>query len=153
LMSTPTLPAAPPWEAADLNPVTLKAAPKHAAVALVKGGAPLASIVTLDRPAGAAALQHFIEAATGAKLPVVKQIPDGPAVVLGDCEQAAALGLSSGKLPPEGFAIKTAANRVHIVGRNSGRSRRASGRYSITSYRRTTPNALSPNCASCMTGS
>lgn len=121
LIASPLL-AEPPWEAADLNPVTVKTAPKHEPVALVKHGKPLAPILATGRQSGARALQHFIKAATGAELPIVKQIPAGPAIVLGDCEQAAALGLDSAKMPPEGFAIKTDANRVYIVGQNSGRT-------------------------------
>jgi len=114
--------AAPPWEAADLNPVEPKPAPKHAPVSLVKDGKPMASIVAASRQTGAHDLQLFIKVATGAELPIVKEVPDGPAIVLGDCDQAAALGLDSTKLPPEGFVIKTGADRVYIVGQNSGRS-------------------------------
>ncbi len=113
---------AAPWEAKDLNPVTSRSAPSHPPITLVKDGKPLASIVAASRQTGARDLQHFIQAATGAELPIVKEAPDGMAIVLGDCEQAAALGLDSSKLPPEGFAIKTVANRVYIVGQNSGRS-------------------------------
>ena len=121
LLVPATLFAAPPWEAADLNPVVKKAAPKHADIALVQAGKPLGAIVVMGRATGASSLQHFIKAATGAELPIVKEIPAGPAIVLGDCEQAAALGLDSAKMPAEGFAIKTAANQVYIVGKESGR--------------------------------
>jgi len=111
---------AAPWEAADLNPVTVKGNPKHAPVTIVKAGKPVASIVVLGNAAGASDLQSFIKQATGAELPIVKEIV-APAIVLGDCPQAAALGLESSRLPVEGFAIRSTANAVHIVGRNSGR--------------------------------
>lgn len=113
--------AAPPWDAEDLNPVKQKSVLKHPPVALVKDGKPVAVIATSGRATGAADLQRFIQSATGAKLPIVKAIPKGPAIVLGDCEEAAALGLESAKLPPEGFVIKSAANRVFLVGKKSGR--------------------------------
>jgi hypothetical protein len=100
LLIPATLVAAQPWESADLNPVRMKAAPNHASVALVQAGKPRSSIVVMGRPTGASSLQHFIKAATGAELPIVKDLPIGPAIVLGDCEQAAALGLDSAKMPP-----------------------------------------------------
>ena len=55
-----TVLAASPWEAADLNPVQIKMAPKHPPITLVKNGKPLAAIVTGDRQTGARDLQHFI---------------------------------------------------------------------------------------------
>jgi len=57
--------ARPPWQAKDLNPVTLKPAPKHAPVTLVRGGKPAASIVRMENAPGARDLQRFIAAATG----------------------------------------------------------------------------------------
>ena len=115
---------APAWQAKDLNPVTLKTAPKHAPLVLVKDGKPMASIVVMKNAAAAQSLQNYIAAATGAKLPIVQGKQgkiDGRAIVLGDCRQAAALGLIGDKMPPEGFAIKTTKDRVFIVGNNAGR--------------------------------
>jgi len=54
--------ARPPWQAKDLNPVTLKPAPKHAPVTLVRGGKPAASIVRMENAPGARDLQRFIAA-------------------------------------------------------------------------------------------
>ncbi len=114
--------AAPPWQAKDINPVTMHDAPTHEPVVLVKDGQPRASIVVMNNAAGAGELQSFIRQATGAELPIVKDKVDGPAIVVGDCAEAAALGLDSAKMPIEGFAIKTAADRVFIVGNNAGRN-------------------------------
>jgi hypothetical protein len=118
---TSTVVSAAPWEAKDLTPVTVKARPNHAPVVLVKDGQPLASIVVMKGAAGAGELQRFIKQATGAELPIVANAITSPAIVLGDCDEAAALGLDSSKLPTEAFAIKTAADRVFIVGNNAGR--------------------------------
>ena len=113
--------AAPAWKAKDLNPVTFKAAPRHAPVVLVKDGKAVASIVVMRNGAGAGLVQSFIKQATGAELPIVRGKIEGAAIVLGDCPEAEALGLRGDKLPIEGFAIKTAPGRVHIVGHNAGR--------------------------------
>ena len=108
--------AAAPWDAKDLNPVTVKGQPKHAPISLVKAGQPLASIVVMNNAAGAGELQNFIKQATGAELPIVKSKMTKPAIVLGDCPEAAALGLLSGKLPVEGFVMRSTADAVFIVG-------------------------------------
>ena len=112
-----------PWQAKDLNPVTLKAAPQHASVVLVENGAARATLCVMAVPqsrefqCALAELQLCIEQATGAALPISKgKVVDGPAIVIGACPEAAALGLDGAKMPIEGFAIKTAANRVFIVG-------------------------------------
>ena len=113
--------AAQPWQAPDLLPITLeKNQPRHPPVVLVKDGQAVASIAVMNNAAGAQTLQSFIQQATGAKLPIVQKITK-PAIVLGDCPEAAALGLKSDSLPPEGFAIRTTADAVFLVGRNSGR--------------------------------
>jgi hypothetical protein len=115
------LATATPWEAKDLNPVTSKTAPNHPPVVLVADGKALGSIVAMNN-AGAADLQSFIEKATGAKLPIVRDKIVKPAIVLGDCPEAEALGLVSSKMPIEGFAIKTAPGAVFIVGNNYGKN-------------------------------
>ena len=111
-------------EAADLNPVTLRPAPTHAPVVLVRGGQPLGQIVRHadDRMTRAAVqdLQRFVLAGTGAQLPVVDQRGPGPAVVVGDCPDAGAAGLTSGAMPVAGFGIKTAPDTVFIVGNGPG---------------------------------
>ncbi len=44
------------------------------------------------------------------------KVPDGPAIVLGACDEAKAVGLDGAAMPVEGFAIKSVAGRVFIVG-------------------------------------
>jgi len=100
----------------------MKAKPQHAPVELVKDGQARASIVVMNRVVNARDLQKYIQQATGAQLPIVNDKLEGPAVVLGDCPEAAALGLDSRRMPPEGFTIKTSADRMFIVGNNSGRN-------------------------------
>lgn len=107
---------AAPWEAKDLNPVTVKVAPKHAPVSIVSAGRPVASIVVMNNAAGASDLQGFIKSATGAELPIVRGKITKPAIVLGDCPEAAALGIDSSKMPTEGFAIRSTKDAVFIVG-------------------------------------
>lgn len=113
--------AAPPPPA--LIPVTVKPAPAHAAVPLVENGQPKATICLMALPGGSrrevalAELQECLRQATGAELPVsMGTIVDGPAIVIGGCPEAAAAGLDGSAMPIEGFAIKTAPNRVFIVG-------------------------------------
>ncbi len=120
----------------DLNPVAVHRPPNHEPVVLVADGEAAASIVvavakermTHDLRQAVRDLQHFVERATGAKLPVVHAgAADGAAIVLGDTPAAAEMGLDSAKLPVEGFAIRTAPSRVHIVGWRPEEPRRAGG--------------------------
>ena len=114
---------AAPWDAPDLNPVAFRQAPKHAPIVLVEKGAAKGSIAVMGKAnaKAAAQLQAFIASATGVTLPLTTDRIDKPAIVLGDCPQAKAIGLDSSKLPPEGLAIKTAADAVFIVGRSMNR--------------------------------
>lgn len=117
----------------DLNPVVFKERPQHKPVAVVTDGRPAASIV-LGRESSAMSpalqdavkwLQEFIAQSTGSKLPVLG--PDngvmpsvrGPALVIGDCAEAAGMGLVGSNMPVEGFAIKTARDRVYLVGHDA----------------------------------
>lgn len=104
---------------ADLNPVTFRQKPAGAEVVLVEGGKSAASIVAMPNAAGAKELQRYIREATGVELPIVKTVTP-PAIVLGDCPEAAAQGLVGKEMPPEGFAIKTADRLVFIVGNQTG---------------------------------
>ncbi|MBM4050413.1 MAG: hypothetical protein FJ279_35405, partial [Planctomycetes bacterium] len=105
----------------DLNPVTFKRAPSHAAVTLVKDGQPKATIAVMGgRMAGVAELQRSIKEATGAELRIVKDKIEPPAIVIGDCDLAKKHGLEAARMPVEGFAIKTAADLVFIVGNERG---------------------------------
>ena len=116
----------------DLNPVTFRPAAEHPPVVLVEDGQPKATIVLTAEPKARSRtlnqaiiwLQQFVLQASGAKLRVVQPkdgvLPPvtGPAIVIGDCEEAAAAGLVGKDMPVEGFAVKTAADRVFIVGNN-----------------------------------
>lgn len=113
------LSAAAPWEAKDLLPIVVKDRPAHAPVVLVRDGKPEASIVVMKGAAGAADLQAFIRQSTGAELPIVADKLVRPAIVLGDCPEATALGLDGSRLPPEGFGVRTAADAVYLVGQRT----------------------------------
>lgn len=109
--------------AKDLNAVTLKAKPDHAAITLADDKKPKASIAVMGPRStrlnlAIADLQNFIEEATGAKLPVTQGKITPPAIVLGDCDLAKQHGLVGSQMPIEGFAIKTVADHVLIVGRD-----------------------------------
>ena len=125
LLTGTALHAAP---APDLLPVTVKPAPKHAPIVLVENGTAKATICLMgttgsrELSTALSELKLCIEQATGVKLSVVKgKLVDGPAIVIGACAEAAALGLDGAKLPIEGFAIKTAPSRAFIVGHDSRR--------------------------------
>ncbi|MDA1016565.1 MAG: DUF4838 domain-containing protein [Planctomycetota bacterium] len=108
----------------DLNPVTLRPAPKHAPVTLVANGKPVASIAVMVARRGplgqaVANLQTLIERTTGAKLSLTDgKLPEGPAIVIGDCELARKHGIDVKRMPIDGFTIKTAPGFVLIVGRD-----------------------------------
>ena len=119
--ATNTVTFAATWDSNDLSPVTMKEKPSHAPVVLVKDGKAVASIVVMNRAAGASDLQTYIKLATGAELPIVNDKIVSPAVVLGDCAEAATLGLNSKNMPVEGFGIKTTSSHVFIVGNRYGR--------------------------------
>ncbi|MBS3763465.1 MAG: DUF4838 domain-containing protein [Planctomycetes bacterium] len=109
-------------EADDLSPVTSKKIPRHTPVRLAEKGEPKAAISVMTGRNKALKiavneLQECIKVATGAELPIKQgTIPDGPAIVIGACDRAAAHGVKTNGLKPEGFQIKTAENRVFIVG-------------------------------------
>ena len=114
--------------APDLLPVTLKQTPKHPPVPIAEDGTAKATICVMgttgsrERSVALSELNVCIELATGAKLPLVKgKLVDGPAIVVGACPEAAAVGLDGAKMPVEGFSIKTAPDRVFIVGHDSQR--------------------------------
>jgi len=114
--------------APDLQPVTAHAPPAHAPIPLVENGAPRATICVMGVPAireidvAVREIQACIEAATGTKLPESRgKLVDGPAIVIGACPESAAAGLDGKAMPVEGFAIKTAPNRVFIVGHDDER--------------------------------
>ncbi|MBM4040130.1 MAG: DUF4838 domain-containing protein [Planctomycetes bacterium] len=105
-----------------LNPVKFNRPLSHPPVPLVEQGAARATICVMggkdDRVLAQAVkeLQDCIEAATGAKLPVVQDRVQIPALVIGNCPEAADEGLVGARMPVEGFTIRTNAGRVFIVG-------------------------------------
>jgi len=112
-----------PLGAADLDPVWVQPAGDHAPVVLVEDGRARAKVFVAAKggPALATLLKELVAAVketTGAELEVVREMPaaDVPAVVIGDCDASRAAGIDPTKLPIEGFAIRTAPNRVFIVG-------------------------------------
>jgi formylglycine-generating enzyme required for sulfatase activity len=108
----------------DLTPVTWLKATAHAPVEIVRDGQPLAAVYIAESKPGwklmrlVDELVEVVRLGTGATLERVEQPPpaDRPAIVIGDCEEARAAGLASAKLRPEEFAVKTAPNRVYLVG-------------------------------------
>lgn len=108
-------------QARDLNPVTFKQTPVHPPIVLVENGQSRAVIVAAKgTPAKVVTqLQDMIEKATGARLAVTNRTA-GPAIMIGDSPETAAEGLVSSNMPPEGFSIKTASNRVYIAGNGEG---------------------------------
>jgi hypothetical protein len=108
----------------DLAPVQVLPAKNHAPVGLVRDGKALA-VVYVATPQPSANLQRLVnelvtvvELSSGAKLTVVTNAPtaDQPAIMIGDCEQSRLAGIDAIKLPVEGFIVKTAPNRVFLVG-------------------------------------
>ena len=108
----------------DLTPVTALETPTHPPVVLARGGMPVAKVYVADAsPSKALAVlvKELVEAvklSTGAELQQVKEMPaaDTPAIVIGDCAATRAAGIDAAKIPIEGFVVKTAANRVFLVG-------------------------------------
>jgi len=106
----------------DLDPVSVHDSPEHQPVPMVVEGQPRAVVVVVQpgRMTGQLVreLVDSIEATTGAKLDVVREMPaaDQPAIVIGECEASRAAGIDASKLPPEGFVVKTAPNRIFLVG-------------------------------------
>src|SRR4029434_6203532 len=99
--------------------------PKHEACTRVENGAARAVLYVPGKAgpfveSAVAQLQSCIKQASGVELPVVEKLDDRAAVVIGDCSEAVPAGLAGAKLPVEGLAIKTASNRVFIVGNSYG---------------------------------
>ncbi len=108
----------------DLSPVTWLQAPVHAPVELARDGKTRAVVFVADPKPGVPLkrlvdeLREVVRLSTGATLERVAQTPpaDQPAIVIGDCEETRAAGIDATKLPFEGFVVKTAPNRVYLVG-------------------------------------
>lgn len=121
-----TLPAAgaDAPKAPDLMPVTQLETPEHDPVDIVRDKRARAVIYVADPDPNEKLktlvdeLVEVIKLSTGAEIPIVKTRPRRrqPAIVIGDCKQAREAGIKAGKLPPEGFVVKTAKNRIYLVG-------------------------------------
>ncbi len=120
----------------DLTPVTWLAAPAHPPVEIVRGGKARAVVYVADPrgnekhdrkkhgshppvlPLLVNELVEVVRLSTGATLERVEQAPaaDQPAIVIGDCEESRRAGIEAAKIPVEGLVVKTAPNRVFLVG-------------------------------------
>jgi hypothetical protein len=115
--------------AADKEPA------KGEGVVLVREGAPGGVIVvgseaphsTYSAQPAALVLQRYLKKISGAEVPVVGEAAlkpqdarDKALVLVGDGQRVRELGLSRKGLPPEGFLLKTAGNRVVILGGDDG---------------------------------
>jgi len=123
--------------ASDLNPVTVKPAPVHAPIVLAADGKAAITLSIMNPPSGSAhrlaieELRECFQQIFGVALPVLtNQLPaTGAALVVGDCPEARAAGLVPSALPPEGFVIKTAPERIFIVGHGEAANGTAWGVY------------------------
>jgi hypothetical protein len=108
----------------DLTPVKVLPTPRHAPVVLVADGQAKAKVYLADPQPSTSLdilvkeLREAVKLASGAELPVVKDMPgeDVPTIVVGDCPASRAAGIDAAAIPIEGFVVKTAANRVFLVG-------------------------------------
>ena len=138
----------------DLTPVTWLEPPAHPPIEIVRDGRPRAVVHVADptgrepfvrdlidgrglnkNPFGQSLtrMRHeLIEAIrlrTGATLEQVDEFPavDQPAIVIGACEETRRAGIDTSRLPPEGFVVVTAPNRVYLVGSTQQLAPRANG--------------------------
>jgi len=120
----------------DLTPVAWLDAPEHPPVEIVRDGQARAVVYVADPkgrepfapkrrgdrpPMFKQMLDQLVETvrlATGATLEVIGEPPDADrlAMVIGDCEETRKAGIDATQIPVEGFVVKTATNRVYLVG-------------------------------------
>lgn len=113
----------PHTEAADLTPVTLHPAPKHAPVEIVTDGQARAVIYVAAKERSEelesllAELVDAIRESTGAELKIVEEMPSPqtPAIIVGASQESAS-SVDAATIPIEGFRILTGPNRVFLVG-------------------------------------
>ncbi len=94
------------------------------AVELVRDHEPVASIVVPDQPLpvesfAAGELQHHLERATGATLPIVPEAEadlDASLVLIGACRATAEAGVVPDELPINGYIIRADARRLYLAG-------------------------------------
>jgi hypothetical protein len=110
-----------------LVPLILAVVSQAHALDLVRGGKPIATIVTPDEPlpvvtAAAQELQHHVRRAGGAELPIVKESrrPAGRGLVfLGPCAETQKLGFKLADLKPNGFFVRNAGGNLYLMGDDS----------------------------------
>jgi len=103
-------------------------APEHEPVDIVRDGKAMVVVyVSAPKPGKTLSrlvseLLRTVKDSTGAGLEWVNTAPsaDQPAIIIGDCEETRQVGIDASKLPAEGFVVKTAPNRVYLVGSSKG---------------------------------
>jgi len=126
LVAATALPAlaAEELQTRDLPPVTRMEAPAHPPVEIVRDGQPRALVYVADTDPSPTLkrlvdeLVEVVRLSTGAALKLVDQPPtaDRTAIVIGDCGESRRAGIDARQIPIEGFVVKTAPNRVYLVG-------------------------------------
>jgi hypothetical protein len=108
----------------DLTPVKVHEIPKHQPVEIVKRGRPRAKVFVAETRGTqnlnllVSKLVETIKLSTGAELQVADAMPPAgqPTIVIGDCADSRRAGINPELIPIEGFEVKTAPNRVYLVG-------------------------------------
>jgi hypothetical protein len=97
-----------------------------AAFHLVRDGRSVATIVVPAQPLpvetyAAQELQYHVEAATGARLPIVTEsddLPAGARVYLGNCEAARVAVTDPSALPGNGYVLRVVGEDLYVTGRD-----------------------------------
>jgi len=108
----------------DLPSVAVRPTAPHAPVEIVKDGRPVAVVYVAEaNPSDTLKrlLKEFdtvMELTAGARLQKVEACPppDVSAIIIGDCPESRRAGINAEEIPIEGFVVKTAPNRVYLVG-------------------------------------
>lgn len=116
--------SAEPLRVSDLAPVEFHKIVRHRPVEIVEGGRPLAKVFVAETRQTqtfsllVSELVETVRLSTGAELEVADVMPpaDQPAIVIGDCADSRKAGIDPDEIPVEGFVVKTAPNRVYLVG-------------------------------------
>ena len=124
VLMIPLTAAAEPAQTPDLTPVRFLPAANHAPVVLVRDGLPEAQVYVAEANRSSNLnllideLLEVVRLTSGAQLKMVDQSPpaDQPAIIIGDCEESRQVGIVAADIPVEGFVIKTAAQRIFLVG-------------------------------------
>ena len=108
----------------DLTAVRWMDPPSHAPLEIVRDGKAVAAVYVAAPSAGGNLkrlideLFEVVSLGTGATLERLDQPPppNRPAIMIGDCPETRAAGIDPATIAPEGFVVKTAENRVYLVG-------------------------------------